>query len=411
MNDEYKKYIEQHSADPTQAGFDFQFFSFLYLLLKVDKNESIEYETDDDIVFVTKDGIRKLIQAKNAIQTPAGNWQNLTELDVDLWKTIDNWMNQNELIKDFDFFKTREFKIVTNKNLSKNNFLSCVIRFQNDECEIDSINKKLCELKNSTKNELIITSLTKLISLSEKEKKQFFKRFFVEQFVDIIQEIKDYLKFIMKIPENRINDVFAGLIMEFKISYFHDTCKRTKTKQSHDILYKKVKLIINPIFDRTLKIDRSTDYELPSDILSHIFIKQLIDIDYIDTSDRKLIREAHIRRIEAVNKLSEEQINYNINQTLLDKIYKEAYNFWEVEHDSLSINIRRNIRKGIPVNELEYQDCGINCLQSIRRKVIEPMDQEMTNGYFYDLSNTPKIGWRYDWETKYLKKCSCEKHI
>ena len=389
----------------------FQFFSFLYLLLKVDKNESIEYETDDDIVFVTKDGIRKLIQAKNAIQTPAGNWQNLTELDVDLWKTIDNWMNQNELIKDFDFFKTREFKIVTNKNLSKNNFLSCVIRFQNDECEIDSINKKLCELKNSTKNELIITSLTKLISLSEKERKQFFKRFFVEQFGDITQKIKDYLKFIMKTPENRINDAFAGLIMEFKISHFHDTCKRNKTKLLHDMLYKKVTLITHPVYNRTLNIDRSTNYELPFDILSHTFIKQLIDIEYVDSEDTERIRDAHMKRIGAVNKLCEEQMNYNINDIFLNKIYKEAFNFWKVEHDSSSINIRRNIKREIPVDESKYQDCGIECLFKIQRKVIEPMDQEMTNGYFYDLSNDLKIGWRYDWETKYLKNCSCEKHI
>ncbi len=403
MNDELRKYLEQHAADPTQAGFDFQFLAFLYLALHVGKDESIQYETDDDIVFIKGDNTKELIQVKNAIQTPAGKWQNLTELDEDLWKTIENWLTQKELSKETDFFDSRIFRIYTNKVIRSNEFVSMLDQYRKGVLKLKDIKSYLNDLKAKTKNAGIIKTISNLLKLKAKELHMFCHNFYTEQYSNIIQDIEDFIKFTMKLDKNRVHDVFAGLLMEFKISYYHDTCKRQKTIMSGQELYSKVKLIVTPVFDRELSIDRSVNYNIPSDISKHLFVRQLVDIDYLDEDDDSDIREIYIKKIETINKLSQEQMSYNLNLTALEKINKDALDFWKVEHDCASREINRKRKKGIIVEEDDYCKAGQACLQNIQRKKIEPMDLEMTNGYYYDLSDKPEIGWRCDWEEKYKK--------
>lgn len=87
-----KPFHETTSADNKSIGFDYQFYYFLNLLLKLSQGEAIGYEIKDDIHIEMSNGREILLQAKHSVE--AGN---LTERDEALWKTISNWV---EVIND-----------------------------------------------------------------------------------------------------------------------------------------------------------------------------------------------------------------------------------------------------------------------------------------------------------------------
>lgn len=333
-NEEYKKYIEKHAADPNQAGFDFQFFAFLYLLLDIDKGEVIKYESDDDILIVRTDGTYVLIQVKHGIYTKSGNVPKLSEHDIDFWKTLDNWVNLISMSKDDNYILDRKFEILTNKGVdSKNELIQLIRQYENKKIDILVILQKFDCIKNGTTNNIIIDCINKIINLDFVKQKQFFERISINQQVDIIQDIKDRLKYKKNVPENKINTVFSNLINEFKISHFHSTIKREKTILEADQIYKKIRNIINPIFDRKLGFDRSIDIDLPTNIVEQTFIKQLLDIErvYIDEADE--LKGFYLKKIESENILCEEQLQCNISETQLNNIENEAIDFWSVKHD------------------------------------------------------------------------------
>lgn len=404
MNEEYREYVDRHAVDHVHAGFDFQFFAFLYLLLDIDKGETIMYESDDDILLVKSDGTNVLIQVKHGINKATGSLSMLTQLDEALWKTIKNWMILNVLSNDENYISDRIFQIFTNKSIdSKNKLVNLISQYSKGEISINKIIDLLNELKKTTKSDDIINCIEKLLDLDLAKQKQFFKKLIILQYDNIIKDIKDRLKYKKNVPENRIDDVFAGLIKEFKISHYHDSVKRDKTVIEADEIYKRIRNIINPTFTRILNIDRSVDYELPTDISGHIFVRQLLDIDYLDTDDTADIKEIFIKKIETENKLYQEQIAFNIGSTQFDRINKTALDVWSVKHDQSSLRIRRDLKKGNSVDESRYQESGLDCFQEMMTKIIEPMDLEMTNGFFYSLSDKPTIGWRHDWKDKYKK--------
>ena len=53
----------------------------------------------------------------------------------------------------------------------------------------------------------------------------------------------------------------------------------------------------------------------------------------------------------------------------------------------------------------ENKDLGAQIVECLRKENLlladHRLDTEISNGYYYLLSNTPEIGWHYDWEHKY----------
>lgn len=67
VQQDYQASIDKGSADPTQAGFDFQFYTFVYLVLKIGADGLGEYETDDDLVY--KKGWRRIFNPSKVLQS------------------------------------------------------------------------------------------------------------------------------------------------------------------------------------------------------------------------------------------------------------------------------------------------------------------------------------------------------
>jgi hypothetical protein len=413
MPDNYSQalqdFINQTSAAHVQAGFDFQFYVFFYLLLKMGSDcKNIEYESDDDILVITADNKKQLIQAKNAILTQPGTIVNLTNRDSDLWHTISNWMKQYQHSSNSDFFLEREFLIYTSKSIESNDFYKKITDYKNDEIEIATLDSELDDLILNTVDTNILDGMSRLKSIDINKRKQFYKRFMIISLphVSIISEIIEALKYEKAIPEEKMPQVYASLYKELKEDGFIDACKRNRRRLTKEEIYNQLRRSFNRQFDRTLSIDRQVDNLLPSDLLNHTFINQLIDIDYIFPNDEDDIRKLHIKRIGSENKLLKSRLeDHDIDKTDLENIELNCLAKWDTVFGSSARNIRRKESNGIIVNEEDLKNQGFACFEQINNYQLQldtvQFDLEMTQGYFYTMSNEPRIGWRYDWKKKY----------
>lgn len=409
-NKDHQDFLDKTSANATQAGFDFQFYVFLFLVLNMEKNSSLEYETDDDILYIDSKGIKTLIQAKNAIQNATGSYPNLTERDNAVWHTINNWLEQFSLANDPQFFNARKFEIWTNKGVSTNKFYDSILKLKDSEIDINEIDDSLNELINGTADKDILEGMNKLKSLSQSNRKKFYNRFSIVQFEkdSIIQEIKSVLRYQKNIDESKVDIVYASLLAEFKDSNFINACKRDKTKITASEMLKKTKRSFNRSFDRTLRIDRSISTIVPEDICQHTFIKQLIDIEHVVNSELDMLREIYALKFGACNAISQYRKDGDVDKTDLLDIENSAYRIWKTAHDNSNRQIRNKLsKKDVNIDDSEYIKAGQACYDIVSNKEIKfdtvHLDPEFTLGYFYDMSDEPRIGWRHDWEIKYLK--------
>ena len=131
-----KSFTEKTAAPGASAGFEYQYYYFLYRLLNLKKGQSVGLEIKDDVHTDLQNDVQLLFQLKHTIQKQANNSPiALSELDSDLWKTLHNWasvivdpVDKRALEQDqIDFVKRTEFHLVTNKSKSKTNSLTGLI--------------------------------------------------------------------------------------------------------------------------------------------------------------------------------------------------------------------------------------------------------------------------------------------
>ena len=124
---------ERTSAAKTELEFENQFYYFLNQLLQMKKGESISWEVEDDVCRKMKNGTEIFFQIKHTIQKNIdGTPVNLTNLDADLWKTLDLWVN---IIKKSNapnvFLKNKKFVLGSNKSIKENSLYSEIEKIRN----------------------------------------------------------------------------------------------------------------------------------------------------------------------------------------------------------------------------------------------------------------------------------------
>ena len=149
-----KSIEKEHTAAPQGAGYDYQFYYFMYLVVDFRFGQKIGYEVKDDVHIDHKDGTTILFQTKHTVvKNATGEMQSLTSLDVDLWKTLHNWAN---FIKDkgklySEFLNKNSFILVTNKSDNNNKLINSLSVFKQDN-DLDKFVFILNELKKETKS-------------------------------------------------------------------------------------------------------------------------------------------------------------------------------------------------------------------------------------------------------------------
>ncbi|MFW5402424.1 hypothetical protein V2A85_22445, partial [Yersinia sp. 1252 StPb PI] len=131
--------FDKTSAEKKSIGFSYQDYVALKHALELKPGESIGIEVFDDVHLESISGKKTFIQVKHSIN----NSSNVTNKDIDLWKTLYNWSEAIKLVDDKDV----KLVFYTNKKLTQENgivqLLSATIKNKKDiKAEIKSILKE-----------------------------------------------------------------------------------------------------------------------------------------------------------------------------------------------------------------------------------------------------------------------------
>lgn len=400
-----KTCAERQSADSKVIGFDFQYYYFLYRLIKLDHDENIGLEVKDD-VHISFNNKLTLIQLKHSVQTKSdGKPIPLTTRDTDLWKTLSNWSeiicDKNDgrslVAEQENFLNDTTFLLVTNKSeTSDNAFLNNLKKFQTRDIDFKQFVSEIETIKNATKKgSKLISYIECFLSLNISVLSIFLRKIEFELSVDnIIEDCKLAIKAKL-VPENRIDEVFKNLDSQIREDNFF-TIKSGKKFQIHfNDFYRKYRRHFDKGRSASLTIREYTG-DLPDKLEDQVFIKQILDIKDIDTADYETILEFTRFKLKMKNNIDIWLQEGELTSNEIKALETDAINKWKNE-------FRKAYRDN--VNEKDINKNAQSILDAVRSKELElasqKLDSEMSNGEFYYLSDIPNIGWRNDWEDKY----------
>lgn len=405
-------------AKGSVAGFIFQFEIALLELSQLNVGESISIEKVDDIGKEDDKGTYLCtIQAKHSICLSGSNFGNTS---VDLWKTINNWIDKVKL-KTLD--ETNEFIAVTNQKIPNNS----IIRDFN-KLSFDDLFQKVIDLKlsqqiaydekikiDAKKGKTIketISRLEKVISHKE-EFKVILRKF---KFTEMVSAKEEFLNktFLNALDsddkKNSIYQKFCGWITETSFENWKNGREAVFSKSQFD---KKYALIISnhTLIEGIFRTKRQLSTEVVIDINSvdknELFIRQIEDIDR--PFNDEIVRDAILDYI-----MSDIEISYLItNKDGVTMIKSDFEEFQDKCLEKWSDVKKRYIRKPISkYSDDEIIEISCNIYDEIMQQIkvsyqdsyaFNDTNRYIQNGTFLKLSNIPKIGWHPDWETKYKK--------
>ena len=228
---------DKHTARDKVVGFDYQFYYFMYLVLDLRHGDKIGFEVKDDVHIDMSNGITILYQAKHTISTKAdGTPENLTTLDIDLWKTLSNWV---DMIKSKQsILESYSFCLVTNKSDKTNEFIESLNHFKK-ALDTDNVINLLKLLRDKTKNSEIKGYLKNILSLGKKTMKQFLLKLTMETGTDdIINKIKDRI-YEHCHQKDVIDSIFDSLSSNLNMAKYLDIKDRKKFEITFDEFNKK----------------------------------------------------------------------------------------------------------------------------------------------------------------------------
>jgi len=405
--DQQMSHFENTAADKSAAGFTYQDFVYVYNLLQLEPEQELGIEVYDDLHKFTCEGLT-LIQVKHSIGEG-----NLTDRDIDLWKTLYNW---HMSIDEIPISKDLTLVIYTNKNLGTQEFIRLFQNPSKNKAQIHSKAKEILkdlEAKDLEKNQSAkaagkekpsenpILKYVRAIADANKESIYFIlDRLQIQSNqIEIIEKIDRKLK-TFAIPEKKIESVRNELTGAVSIYQFSNVLSSQKTIISYDCLRKQIG------FDRIIQlaISLTTDFESYYDRFNEldisklsfkdgVFSKQLVDLGF------------------SKNEIFDHGIEMVLTEQVIEDLKQQGH-FSTIEDTRLETQISSawkdfhgEAHEEPHATETAHVKAAKQCLRSSRRKEYSSGDKkiptEMGSGKLIKLSNKPSLGWRSDWEEKY----------
>ncbi|MCL1562021.1 hypothetical protein DTJ06_00865 [Parasaccharibacter sp. TMW 2.1886] len=398
-----RPHTQKTNASATLAGFSYQEYYFLNELINIKMGQSVSFETEDDVYLSWESGEAVFVQIKYTSQKKS----TLKKLDIDLWKTLYNWAKiiqdpaegRTNLALQITFLNKKTFRFVTNKDFNKNSFFQNLLEFQSNSINIGDFRMYLQELSKKTKNNTIRNYINELLGLDIKVLEKFFLNIKLKKGEeDIISRCKQSIR------ENKVRDmiiinaIFRQISSEVKKN-IHDCFKnRNKFTVSFEEFETRYGAFFHNL--RTEKLPFQTiDYQIPEDILEFIFMRQLLDVKHVTSEEKIRYTKIATNFFNLKNNLVTLEQNGNITNDDIKKMEKAATNVWEREFH----NAYRSVPPNAPSNVLKEKACDI--IYNLKREQINlastPLEPDLNDGVFYELSNRPIIGWLRDWEELY----------
>lgn len=398
-----KTFMEKTAAPGPSAGFDYQYYYFLYKILNLKKGQSVGLEIKDDVHTDVDNDLQLLFQLKHTIQKQAdGKPVALTELDADLWKTLHNWAKvisdpnddrANEAAQ-LAFVSRTEFHLVTNKSTSSSNkigkLLASYIEEQTTQ-NLDAILFRINELKSSTSDNVINEYITAVIGLSASVKREFFKKIHFElSESDLIEKIKVSIaeKFI---PPNKIDEVYERLNTNIRDNNYISILNGKALTVEFDDFTTKYWSIFQDARDNN-RSNLRFEPTLPEDLLSQPFIQQLLAIDDVYNHEDEIITEYSTHKLRLARSLEQWEQNGEVVHDEIQALHRDVQLRWRNNH------------------RMAYRACRQDDIKEKARGIINTMRQEKyrlgkdelsteySNGELYELSDLYRIGWHRDWD-------------
>lgn len=423
-----KKYFETTTADDKSVGFDYQYYYFLYLLLNLEEGQSLGLEVKDDIHIESSNNSITLIQLKHSTQTnDDGKVINLRQRDVDLWKTIHNWINnikdpadgRKNIDAQLKYINKTNFVLVSNKTEnSRNEFLTYVSKLKRNEIDIQvfktyitELHKKTREPKDSKDSDGKIKEYIKELCEQEETLLEAFIRnlsFELSQ-DDLISKIKIRIQKVKMIPENRVDDVFSKLDSNLRKDIYNEIKQKNKILISCDDFYSKYKICFNIGRVNKLPIRRSA-YDLPSNLNEQLFIKQLLDIEAVEVDDFESMATLTYHKLLMSNNLQKWIQDFDLTTEEEKEFHQQSKLKWENTFNLLHRKSKKLLRE-TTLSESEIEgvivENAYECLCEVKKLELRIndtiFDSDISNGEYYLLSDIPVIGWHLKWEEKYKK--------
>jgi hypothetical protein len=392
-----KIFSDRTSAADKAIGFDYQYYYFLYRVLKLGKGQSVGLEVKDDVHTDLANDHQILIQLKHTTQQKTdGSLKNLTTFDPDLWKTLSNWSKvitdndagRNSEEARLDFIDKTDFMLVTNKSQTS----SC--RFFSVIDSIDTARQQLELLNSESKSKPIQDYIQDVLNLSDRVLAAFLRNIHVEFDVnEVIELCKDAI-IEHHVREERVEQLFSDLDSRIRQDNFISIRNGEKIVISFSDFSRKYRRF----FDLARSSDlRVTPYykALPTNLKDQTFIKQLFDIG--DVKDNDVERMSNYTRymLTVKTNLFQWQMNGELTEDEVNKFNDEAKIRWDNK-------FRSTHRRQDGTNFIEL---ALEVLDAMRTEklmfVSQPMGTEFNNGEYYYLSDIPEIGWHHEWEKRY----------
>lgn len=402
-----RPHTEKTSAADKSAGFDFQYYYFLWRLLNLSTGESVGLEVMDDVHTELANSRQILIQLKHTTQEKAdGSTKNLATLDPDFWKSLSNWSqvisdsnaNRQSEGDQLNFVNRTDFLLATNKSDNESNtVISAINDLKTGMKSYSELKIDISSLSQKTTDSNIKKYISNVLSLSDSVGEAFFRNIqFDLGCDDIINKCKISIKEYM-IEEHKIDDVFSKIDSKLRADIFISARKKEKVLVSWDDVYKKFRAYFDRARSHGLIIKKFSG-EMPDNLENQKFIQQLIDIEDIPRDDIESMAQFTRHLLQMRNNIDEWYKNGDLTQHEIDDFKAEAQAKWKNE-------FRKAYRGNCSDQEIAKRACDL--IDSLRKETLplasQNMPTEMSNGQFYHLSDVPEIGWHKDWEGKYKK--------
>ena len=395
-----KTHSEKTASDNKSIGFDYQYYFFLYTLLRLRTGESVGLEVSDDVHTKLANDVQILYQLKHTVQTNAtGAPINLTTYDSDFWKTLSNW---SKVVSDKEdgraskphqlaFLRKTEFVLVSNKSKSKDTTLiDFVAAPRRARAAIKS-------LRGKTKDETIQTYMDDILSLEVDVLKLFIAKISFELEVDlIIEKCKTALR-ELHMPPHRIEQLFRDLDSQIR----QDNFIAVKAGEPLETTFEEFDFKYRRFFDlaRSTELTILKEYDpLPERLEAQTFMRQLLEIGDLVVGD-----------VEGMTEFTTEK-----------KIVEKNLLRWHLEGELTEIEMRefdeeskarwQNVFRQKHRDKTAPNSNALNVIDAVRTENLNIGGQQMgtkfSNGQYYKLADIPVIGFLPDWE-KYLEEDEC----
>jgi hypothetical protein len=396
-------HLEQTAADKSALGFEYQDLVLVNILLGLKPGEKIGLEVFDDLHTENVTNELCLIQVKHSL-----NGGNITERDIDLWKTLYNWLKS---LPELPVREKITFQIYSNKSLGNQDLIVLLkSAASNKDKIIEAFQKILFDLnakeslkdKDDSKNPIL--KYVEALAIAKKEQLFFIlDRFqFHTDTGSLTQQINDHLLYLA-VPISKLHDTrkfVLGAYKEYKIS---SILSGNKVIITYDIFR------VNMGFDRILRSSRSDEIDYDRFYDKYYSFKQMGNLSFLNSTFSNQLKDIGLPPQDIIDHGIEMLATADLIEDLKkegDFTYQDEFRLttqcdmsWKKIHSEAHDCSNKNYSEPL----LAAKACYETTLEKELKLKNIALPDGFSKGKFIALSDIPSIGWKLDWKELYSK--------